>query len=142
MNVLAAKSQPVFDKQWQKRLKIDIMDTGNAMNDDEIMAFSHQINTSELLAYRRAVAISTRNFIKKLSYEDLIRKVAVSDLEQIKQSGGVTGQPESNWLLDFWHKKDIAGLLLMPPTRHVMLHLNACSKWKLAIRTKKKFYRS
>ena len=37
---------------------------------------------------------------------------------------------------DFWAKKDIAGILLMPPTRHVMLHLNDCCKWKLAIRGK------
>ncbi|MDB9152336.1 hypothetical protein [Parabacteroides distasonis] len=37
---------------------------------------------------------------------------------------------------DFWAKKDIAGILLMPPTRHVMLHLNDCCKWKLTIRGK------
>ncbi|EQE16874.1 hypothetical protein QAW_2379 [Clostridioides difficile CD17] len=36
----------------------------------------------------------------------------------------------------------VVGLLLMPPTRHVILHLNDCCKWKEYFRTKKKFYRS
>ena len=63
-------------------------------------------------------------------------------LEKILCEGGVTQQGNSIWLLDFWGKKDIAGILLMPPTRHVMLHLNDCCKWKEYIRTKKKFYRS
>jgi len=37
---------------------------------------------------------------------------------------------------------DIGGILLMPPTRHVMLHINDCYKWKQFFRTKKNFYRS
>ncbi|EQE04021.1 hypothetical protein [Clostridioides difficile] len=49
---------------------------------------------------------------------------------------------DSIWLLDFWGNKDIAGILLMPPTRHVILHLNDCCKWKEYFHTKKKFYRS
>jgi len=31
----------------------------------------------------------------------------------------------------------VAGILLISPTRHVMLHLNACCKWKEYIRTKR-----
>ena len=34
----------------------------------------------------------------------------------------------------------VAGILLMPPTRHVMLHLNDCCKWKEHIRNKKKLF--
>ena len=32
--------------------------------------------------------------------------------------------------------------LLYTSTRHVMLHLNDCCRWKQEIRTKKKFFRS
>ena len=67
-------------------------------------------------------------------------KVSGDDLDRILNEGGVTRQEESFWLLDFWGKKDVAGLLLMPPTRHVMLHLNDCFRWKEEIRTKKKFF--
>ena len=52
----------------------------------------------------------------------------------LREDEGTTNHEDSIWLLDFWAKKDIAGILLMPPTRHVMLHLNDCCKWKLAIR--------
>ena len=72
---------------------------------------------------------------------DVILTVDIARLTEAKE-GGVTQQEESAWLLDFWGKKDVAGLLLMPPTRHVMLHLNDCCRWKQEIRTKKKFFRS
>ena len=44
-------------------------------------------------------------------------------------------------IFDIWAKKDVAGLLLMPPTRHAMLHLNDCCKWKEQIRTRRQYYR-
>lgn len=34
----------------------------------------------------------------------------------------------------------VAGILLMPPTRQFMLHLNDCCKWKEHIRNKKKLF--
>ncbi|HGM3526078.1 TPA: hypothetical protein ACKORX_000403 [Clostridioides difficile] len=70
------------------------------------------------------------------------RKVSPIDLERILVTGGVIKHEDSIWLLDFWGNKDIAGILLMPSTRHVILHLNDCCKWKKYFRTKKKFYRS
>lgn len=38
----------------------------------------------------------------------------------------LTQAPDSHWLLDFWARKRVAGLLLMPITRHQLVHLNAC----------------
>ena len=55
---------------------------------------------------------------------------------------GVSEHPDSLWLLEFWGKKDVAGILLMPPTRHMLLHLNDCCRWKLEIRNRKHLYRS
>jgi hypothetical protein len=31
-----------------------------------------------------------------------------------------------SWLLDFWGKKNILGLIMIPITRHQTLHLNDC----------------
>lgn len=45
-------------------------------------------------------------------------------------SGGVVSHPESEWLADFWTQKDAAGIILMPLTRHQLLHLNQCGKIK------------
>jgi len=142
MGILVANSEQLFDEAWKKTMNVSIIDTGNAQTDDEIMNLSKNINIEELLNYRNKVGNRTREIIKALTPDDMRRKVSSKVLEKILYEGGVTQQEDSIWLLDFWGKKDIAGILLMPPTRHVMLHLNDCCKWKVDIRTKEKFYRS
>ena len=142
MNLLVARQDQIFDETWQKRLNVSIRDTGNALSDDEIMDLSKNINIDELIHYRNETAQRTRDIVRNLKAGDMKRKVAPDDLKRIWSVGGVTKQEDSIWLLDFWGKKDVAGILLMPPTRHVMLHLNDCFKWKEHFRTKKNFYRS
>ena len=141
MNMLVAHREQLFDDAWQTRLNAPITDTGNALSDDEIISLSRQLNIQELLAYRNAVGQRTHAIVTALSANDMKRKVSAQGLEAIKQAGGVTNQEDSLWLLDFWGKKDVAGLLLMTPTRHVLLHLNDCCKWKRYIRQNKKCFR-
>lgn len=141
MGILVADGAQLFDNQWKKRLNVPIVDTGNALSDDEIMDLSSQLNMEELIAYRNAVGQRTHEIVASLSAEDMKRKISMQGLEAIKQTGGVTSHENSKWLLDFWGKKDVSGLLLMPPTRHVMLHLNDCCKWKQHIRNNKKCFR-
>ncbi|HBF0841676.1 DinB family protein [Clostridioides difficile] len=142
VNMLVAQKEQIFNEQWKDRLSVFITDTGNALSDDEIMNLSKSINIDELLCYRNEVAKNTIEVVKDLKAEDMKRKVSPIDLERILVTGGVIKHEDSIWLLDFWGNKDIAGILLMPPTRHVILHLNDCCKWKEYFRTKKKFYRS
>lgn len=142
VNMLVAQKEQIFDEQWKERLSVSITDTGNALSDDEIMDLSKSINIDELLCYRNEVAKNTIEVVKDLKAEDMKRKVCPIDLERILATGGVTKHEDSIWLLDFWGNKDISGILLMPPARHVILHLNDCCKWKEHFRTKKKFYRS
>jgi hypothetical protein len=106
------------------------------------MEFSKQINIDKLIAYRNAVGQRTCDIVKTLTATDMKRRVTSLGLATIRQIGGVTDQKDSLWLLDFWSKKDVAGILLMPPTRHVMLHLNDCCKWKQQIRERKKYFHS
>ena len=104
MNILVNGEKQIFNEDWQTRMNSPIRDTGNALSDNQIIQLSKSLRIQELLEYRKL------------------------------EEGGITNHEDSIWLLDFWAKKDIAGILLMPPTRHVMLHLNDCCKWKLAIR--------
>jgi len=142
MNILVDNAEQIFNQQWKNKINVNITDTGNALSDDEIMSLSKNINFEELLSYRNAVGRQAREIIGKLTADDMRRKVSSQGLERILKEGGVTEQKDSIWLLDFWGKKDIAGILLMPPTRHTLLHLNDCCKWKHEIRTKKKFFRT
>lgn len=141
MNMLVARKDQLFNAEWQSRMNASITDTGNALTDDEIMCFSHSVDIQEMLCYWNAVAESTKEIVNNLQTEDMKRKFSSTDLERILDSGGVTEQKDSIWLLDFWGNKDVAGILLMPPTRHVMLHLNDCCKWKEHIRANKKIYK-
>jgi hypothetical protein len=141
VNILVADNGQLFNDEWRKQLNVSITDTGNALSDDEIMQFSRQLNIDKLIEYRNAVGQRTRDIVKSLSAEDIKRKVSIHGLETIKGVGGVTNHVDSLWLLDFWGKKDMAGILLMPPTRHVILHLNDCCKWKQHIRENKKCFR-
>ena len=140
MNILVACSAQLFDHQWKAKMNVSISDTGNALSDDEIMQLSRELNVVELLAYRNAVGKRTREIVKGLATDDMERKVSAGSLDRIKLEGGVTEHKDSIWLLDYWGKKDVAGLLLMPPTRHLIMHLNDCSKWKQQIRTKHKYF--
>lgn len=142
MSFLVACGEQLFDDAWKEKINAPIADTGNALTEDEIMDLSKSLNIKELLNYRNEVGKRTRNIVMGLTSEDMKRKVSSVDLEKILLNGGVTKQKESIWLLDYWGEKDIAGILLMPPTRHEMLHINDCCKLKYYIRTKNKFYRS
>lgn len=130
VNILIANSGQVLNTKWLERMKVEIKDTGNAMSDEEIISFSKKISLQELQNYRNAVGSKTKQIIKDLKREDLKRKFEQSQVNKILEVGGVTEHPQSNWLLDFWGKKTVSGILLMPVTRHQIVHLNDCSKIK------------
>lgn len=140
MNILVDRNAQIFDESWKKRMHISISDTGNAMTDDEIMKFSKQVCINELFNYRDAVGIKSREIIKNLKPADMKRRISPDGTSRILYEGGVAEHADSIWLLDFWEKKDVAGIILMPLTRHQTLHLNDCHKWKKIIRTRKKFF--
>lgn len=140
MNILVNNGTQIFNESWKMRMNISISDTGNAMSDDEIMNFSKQIKIVELLRYRNEVGIRSREIIRNLHPADIKRKISPDATSRILREGGVTEQTDSIWLLDFWGKKDISAIILMPLTRHQTLHLNDCDKWKEIMRTKKKLF--
>lgn len=138
MGMLVAEQGQLFDQEWKERMRASITDTGNALTDSEIIGLSRELDMEELLQYRNCVGRRTREIVTNLTPDDMKRRVSPVQLEQILKEGGVTKQEESLWLLDYWGQKDVAGLLLMPPTRHVILHLNDCCRWKEWIRTRKR----
>ncbi len=129
-NLLMADGKQVLDDSWLARLNTQVRDTGNAMTDEEILSFSFDARQLALRDYRDAVGKRTREVIAGLTPQDLKRKFAKRQVDRILEEGGVTTHPDSVWLLNFWGKKNVAGILLMPITRHQMGHLNDCLKLK------------
>jgi hypothetical protein len=129
-NMVIGNKEPIFNKEIQSKLNIKITDTGNAMTYSDIELFNENINIKSLNEYRVKVGISAKKIIESLEYDDIKIKVKPEQLEKIKQNGGVINDPKSIWLLDFWGKKNIFGLIMMPITRHQIVHLNDCFKIK------------
>ncbi len=135
-NLLIKNQSQVLDDTWLEKLNTSVKDTGNAMSDEEIINFSNQVNRNSLYGYRNAVGLRTKEIIKSLKAEDMKRRVAMESLERIVAEGGVTNHPGSVWLIDFWGKKNVAGIILMPITRHQIVHLNDCARLKDVCRRK------
>jgi hypothetical protein len=131
MNLLAAGSQQVLlHDNWLERMKINVLDTGNAMTIDQVEELSAHMDLQALLAYRLSVGLRTREIARLLIPEQLKNKVDPTRLKQISTEGAVA--EAASGLLDYWGGLTIAGLLLMPPTRHNFIH------WNEALRVKKK----
>jgi len=129
-NILIADDIQILSNDWLRRLNTTIRDTGNAMTAEEIADFSNSIIMEELRNYRTAVGKKTRKIISHLEANDLKKKMRSNQLTRIIDEGGVLEVEGSRWLVDFWGKKTVAGILLMPITRHQVVHLNAAFKIK------------
>ena len=130
MNLLVGDGKQVLDDTWLDKLGTKTTDTGNAMTDEEIIALSKELNKVGLLEYRRAVGMKSRRILSSLQPADMKRKFPQERAEQIMLQGCLAEHPQSIWLKDFWGKKDVAGILLLPLTRHQAGHLNDCLKLK------------
>jgi DinB superfamily len=130
MNILVAGSRQVFeDVRRQENLGVAIPDTGNAMTGIEIAQLSATIDLEALKAYRLAVGCRTREIILQLRVEELKRKTDPMRLQRVKESGAVG--TAASWLLDYWGGLTLAGILLMPPTRHNFVHLTEAARGKV-----------
>ena len=129
-NLLIANESQVLDETWLNKLHTGVTDTGNAMTDAEILSLSRETDPQALQEYRNAVGRRTRVILENLAEKDLKRKFTRDQVNRILLEGGVTEHPDSKWLLAFWGRKNVAGILLMPITRHQMGHLNDCLKLK------------
>jgi len=131
INMLVAGSpQTLHTGNWYSKIKVDPRDTGNLMAPEIIARLSAAVDIDALRAYRLAVGRRTRAIVDQLPPEALKQKVAPDRLQKLLDEGAVVENAVG--LIDYWGKRDIAGLLLMPATRHNIVHLNE------ALRIKKK----
>lgn len=122
-NLLIMKQAQVFNDEWIARMNVSVKDTGNAMDNTQITQFSKNIDKLELINYRNAVGCQTRKILKSLTAKDLKQKPESEYLLRLVSEGGLLENKNSIWLKDFWGRHTVAGLILLPLTRHHMMHL-------------------
>jgi len=129
MNVLVAGTPQVYKRdKWAKKLKSTIHHSANKMDDDSVMRLSVRLDRGALRVYRLSVGKRTREIVRKLRPDEFKQKVEPVRLEKLLKEGAMI--EEAMEIIDYWSKRTIAGLLLMPPTRHNFLHLNEAMKIK------------
>lgn len=127
MNLLVDGGEQVFNQgDWGAKMGLDICNTGNGMEDLDIVHLSETIDTDALLNYRDAVGIRTRQVVTNLTAEQLPQAVQPERIERLL--GEKVLLEAGRGLADYWGNRTIAGLLLMPATRHNLSHLNECLK--------------
>jgi hypothetical protein len=102
------------------------------MSTNEIAKMSATIDFDSLRAYRLAVGRRTRQIVTPLTVEEIKTKVDPVRLEKLLVTGAVV--PDAQDLIDYWGKRTVAGLMLMPASRHILVHLNECLKIKNKLR--------
>ncbi|WP_010095342.1 DinB family protein [Ornithinibacillus scapharcae] len=123
MNILIADAPQVLQSEnWLAKLNIPFAHSGNDMTEEEIACLSKSIDLEALLAYRLEVGKQTRIVVNSLKTGDFQLAIESKRMERLFDEQAVA--PKSEWLANYWNKKNVAGLLLMPATRHNFLHLN------------------
>jgi DinB superfamily len=129
MNMLVAGSVQLFVcDEWMKKLNVNTVHSANSMDDRSLATLSAQIDMDALRAYRLSVGRRTRDIVRNLKAEELKQKASEIRLQKVMDEGALL--PEAIGILNYWSKRTIAGLLLMPPTRHNFLHLNEALRIK------------
>lgn len=133
MHVLIAGEEQLLDSgRWNSRPGFGWRTTGNEQTLEEVAELSQAIDIPTLKAYRLAVSEDTRRIVRTLTPDQLSRKPDPTAIEKLYEiSVVVRACPEP---ADYWAGLTIAGLLLMPATRHPLLHLNECERIKAQIR--------
>lgn len=123
---------------YLKRIGSPLITTGNELVGEQIARFSEKLDINELYAYAAEVKSSTDEMLKKLSYGDLKRRFYDTDKERLRNLHVVSTDENACWLIDYWCGKDIRGLIEMPFSRHIIMHVEASLRIKNKITSKGK----
>jgi hypothetical protein len=135
MNILIAETpQLLYEFDWFDRMGTRFFAIGNEMNPAEIVELSRMIDLSNLRDYWKAVTRRTREVVAALDPLELPQATSPARLQKLWDQGILS--EASRPVNDYWQSLTIAGLLLMPPTRHQLFHLNEVKKILQKIRAK------
>ena len=132
--LIAGDEEVLFTGNYQSRIKSPIITTGNELIKEQISDFTKQLDIDELYSYISDVKKSTEEIIRNLDYSDLKLKISDERKESLGSLGVVSEDENAVWLIDYWCKKDVRGLIQMPFSRHWIMHIEACQRIKNKLR--------
>lgn len=123
MNILVAGEDQIYLRDgWKERLESPVDHTGNNAPLADSEEITRILDPEILIQYRTAVGRGTRAVVNETPSPSWGKKVQPERLERLVAEGAVL--PAAEELLAYWGKRRIFELFLMPPTRHLMTHMN------------------
>ena len=128
--LIKGDEQVFFAKGYQEKIGSPIITTGNELVKKEIADFSSKLDLDALYSYISDVKKSTEKILKGLSFEETKIKISDDRRKELESLGVVSEEESAIWLIDYWCKKDVRGLIQMPFSRHWIMHIEACERIK------------
>lgn len=125
-NFISNDEQIFFAQDYQKKMNCSVITTANEMNDEQMIEFSKDLNSDELFSYAKEVKNVSQKVLSNLTFKQAKEKVSEQQKQKLLMQNVVSTNPEAFWLVDYWCKKNIRGLLQMPFSRHWIMHIEAC----------------
>lgn len=129
-SLIADDGQIFFHRDYKKRINSTIVTTGNELMQEEIGEFSKRLCIEELYNYIIDVDKSTTKILKSLSYSDIKMKITDERRRKLEKLHVISDDKNAYWLIDYWCKKDVKGLIQMPLSRHWIMHIEGCLRIK------------
>ena len=127
-SLIAGREQLFFSQGFDISLKSPIITTGNELSREEAAEFSKKLDLVQLKVYIDAVMANTNEIIENMDFETSKTKVSAEKKAQLIESNVVSSCPKAFWLVYYWCKKTYAGLMMVPLSRHHMMHLDGGCK--------------
>ena len=122
--------QILFSGGYREKIGCDIITTGNELKGESLAEFSKKLDVDSLYAYAKDVMLSTNEMLQKLDDQQMKRRFGDEDRNRLLKSQCVSTDENAVWLIDYWCKKDIRGLIKMPFCRHWIMHIEAMQRIK------------
>lgn len=130
-HTLILRDEQVFMAgDYQNKIGSHIITTGNELQGQEIAEFSKKLNIEALYEYAKEVMLSTNSMLSNLEYPQLKRRFSDEDKKRLEDSACVSTDENAHWLIDYWHGKEVCGLIKMPFSRHWIMHIEAMGRIK------------
>lgn len=128
-NTLIQDREEVFFREnYPEKMNAMIVTTGNELKGQEIMEFSRRLHLDMLYAYMEEVWKDTNRLLMELPYGRLKERIGEKDRRRLEALPVVSREESAVWLIDYWCKKNIRGLIQMPFSRHWIMHVEACGR--------------
>lgn len=122
--LIAGREQIFFGGGYDKSLNSPIITTANELPRDTLPEFSAKLDYEQLYKYVLDVHESTNELIKGTDFAASKVKISEERKNALIALDVVSTDESAFWLVDYWCKKTAAGLMLMPFSRHQLMHLD------------------